>query len=218
MKYIIGNWKANKKLSDAEAWIKQFLSYDFSKVKHNVQIIICPPYPFIPFLKEKTVNSPFIKIGSQDVSIYYEGPYTGEVTARSLTGIVDYAIVGHSERRQNFNESDDMLFSKVDHLAMQNIKPIYCIRGKDDAIAPKTNIVAYEPVFAIGTGQSDTIENIVKVKQSLNLSSQTIFIYGGSVTDDNAALYLRNNDIDGVLPGSASLDPKRFYGIVSVCA
>lgn len=218
MKYIIANWKAHKNLNQAQEWITEFVTYDFSHLKHKVQIIICPPFPFIPLLKEKVLNFPFIKIGSQDVSVYYEGAYTGEVTARTLAGIADYSIVGHSERRQHFNESEAILFNKVQHLKQQNIKTIYCIRNIEDKVPESVAMIAYEPVFAIGTGESDSIENVIKVKHELKLSSHTPYIYGGSVTEDNASIFLLNMEIDGVLIGGASLEPKRFYQIISICA
>lgn len=214
MKYVIGNWKANKNLDEAKHWINAFLSFDFKLVQNNVTIIICPPYPFIPLLKENTVRFPFINIGSQDVSLYYQGSYTGEVTAHSLSGLADYAIIGHSERREHFKEANQALFSKVEHANKTNIKPIFCVRGENDELPRDIRIVAYEPVSAIGTGQNDSVDNILDMKEKLKLPENTIFIYGGSVTEENAHQYLIRPEIDGVLPGGASLDPHQFYNIV----
>lgn len=214
MKYIIGNWKANKNLDEAKHWIATFSSFDFKIVQNNVTIIICPPYPFISFLKEKTAGLPFIKIGSQDISVYYQGAYTGEVTAHSLSGLADYSIIGHSERREHFKETNQALFSKVDHAKKTNIEPIFCVRDENDPIPLAAKIITYEPVYAIGTGKNESIDNVLLMKEKLKLSENALFIYGGSVTETNAHQYLQNPDIDGVLPGGASLDPQRFYNIV----
>lgn len=214
MKYVIGNWKANKNFSEMKQWVQTFLSFDFTEIEGKTTVIICPPYPFIPYIKENITGIPYLKVGSQDMSLYYQGAYTGEVTSNTLSGMVNYTLIGHSERRQYFNETQEILFNKVEHAKKNYIEPIFCVRGPEDAIAPDVNMVTYEPVFAIGTGQSDSIENILKVKQSLKLRDSVMFIYGGSVTDSNAREYLHNQDIDGVLPGGASLDPQRFYDIV----
>lgn len=195
-------------------WITAFLSYDFTRVQNNVTIIICPPYPFIPLLIEKMARLPFVKIGSQDLSLYYQGAYTGEVTAHTLSHLASYAIIGHSERREHFGEKEDVLFSKVEHAKKANIEPVFCVRDENDTIPSAAKIIAYEPVSAIGTGQSDSLDNVLAMKATLKLPENGIFIYGGSVTESNVHLYLKHHDIDGVLLGGASLDPQRFYNII----
>lgn len=217
MKYIIGNWKANKNVTEAQQWIDSFLQLDLSRIKPSVQAILCPPYPLISLVKEKLKNVSFLHIGCQDTSIYYQGAYTGEVTAHTLSGLVEYAIIGHSERREHFRETDSMLFDKVKHLQQVGIKPIYCIRGIDDKVPQGAQYIAYEPVWAIGSGSAESIENILHLKSQLHLQPDVAFIYGGSVTEENAFHFLENNEIDGVLPGGASLDPKRFYEIMLTC-
>jgi len=214
MKYIIGNWKANKNTQEAQKWIDTFLSLDLSRINSSTIAIVCPPFPLIAQIKEGLKNVPFMHIGSQDSSIYYQGAYTGEVTAHALSGLVEYTLVGHSERREHFNESQNMLFDKVKHLTQVGIKPIFCTRGIDDKVPDNAQIVAYEPVWAIGSGATESVENIVAMKSQLHLSANTVYIYGGSVTEENAFHFLENNQIDGVLPGGASLDPKRFYEIL----
>lgn len=201
-------------MTETLGWITTFLSFDFRALEGKVTVIICPPYPFLSLLKEKTAGLPFVKIGSQDVSFFYQGAYTGEVGVHSLTSLADYAIIGHSERRAHFSETDQTLFAKVEHAQKNGIEPIYCVRGADDKLPPSVKIIAYEPVSAIGTGQSDSVENILAIKKSLNLPVDHVFIYGGSVTENNAHQYLKNPDISGVLLGGASLDPTRFYNIV----
>lgn len=217
MKYVIGNWKANKNISETNLWLNTFLNFDFSHIQNRATLIICPPFPLIPLVKEKLTGISFIKIGCQNVSFYNQGAYTGEVPAHTLVGLVDYAIVGHSERRQHFNENDDYLISKAKHLQSLNIEPIYCVRGVEDPIPESIKFVAYEPVFAIGTGESDTLDNIISIKHKLKLPDKCLYIYGGSVTDQNAFHFLEQHEIDGVLPGGASLDPKKLYEILNDC-
>lgn len=214
MKYVIGNWKANKNIEEANKWLTEFLQMDFSWIKNQVQIIICPPAPFIPLLKEKTKDFQFIKIGSQDISAFEEGAYTGEVTAKSLAGLCDFAIIGHSERRQLIDETDEMLFKKAAMAKKYNIEPIYCIRDENDKLPDYIIFVTYEPVWAIGTGKNATLDDVLNLKKKLNLHEGKKFIYGGSVTDDNVNQYLKSGQVDGVLPGAASLDPLKFYKII----
>ena len=217
MKYVIGNWKANKNLVETGLWLTTFLNFDFSRIQNRVTLILCPPYPLIPLVKEKLSGLPFVKIGCQNISFYNPGAYTGEVPARSIVGLVDYCIVGHSERRQYFSENHDYLAVKVKHLQSVNIEPIFCVRAVTDPYPPSIKFLAYEPVFAIGSGQSDSLDNIIKVKHQLKLPDQCSFIYGGSVTDQNAINFLECQEIDGVLPGGASLDPKVLYEILNDC-
>lgn len=214
MKYVIGNWKANKNIIEVRAWLDEFLKYDFKKVQGTVEIIICPPFPFIPLLKEKTHKFPFIKIGSQDLSMYEGGAYTGEVSAKSLSGMIVYSIIGHSERRVNFQEKDETLFKKAELAKKYNIEPLFCIRGVDDKFPQEANFVVYEPVWAIGTGKYASPDHVLEIKNKLKLNPHQKYIYGGSVDGKNASSYLKKPEIDGVLPGGASLDPHEFYKII----
>lgn len=213
MKYIIANWKANSTYQDINVWMDEFSNNDFTSV-HDVEIILCPPFPFLTQVKEYVDDMPFVKIGSQDISQFSEGAYTGEITASMLQKIIDYAIIGHSERRSHFNETNELLEIKSQQAIQHDIKPILCVRNTMDLIPHNVNIVAYEPVESIGTGNNQSVEMVISVKHSLNIPPGTLFIYGGSVDETNAALYLNNSEIDGVLVGSASLDPKKFYDII----
>lgn len=218
MKYIIANWKANKNYTEAEEWIISFLKYDFTHIKKNTQIVICPPSPFIPLLKYKIKSYPFVKIGAQNVSCFESGTYTGEVTVKTLFGLVDYVILGHSERRKYFNETDKVLFRKFVLAKKNGIEPLFCIRDENDAIPAQVKFVVYEPIYAIstGTGQgnNEPLEKVLAMRKILKVDETFKFIYGGSVNEKNAAYYLENDEIDGILGGGASLDPQRFYKII----
>ncbi len=214
MKYIIANWKANKNYTEAEEWINSFLKHDFAHVKKNTQIVICPPSPFIPLLNSKIKNHPFIKIGAQDVSCFEKGSYTGEITAKNLSGLITYVIIGHSERRKFFRETNQAFFQKHSLAKKYNITPIFCLRSIRDKIPPRVDFIAYEPIAAIGTGKNESLEQILSTKKKLELGNKIKFIYGGSVNENNASYYLKNDEIDGMLIGGASLDPEKFYKII----
>ncbi len=215
MKYFIANWKANKNIQETEDWINSFISKIDPK-NENIRIIICPPYPLITVLKNKVQDMTNIRIGSQDISTFEEGSYTGEVTAKTLVGLVDYSIIGHSERRKNFGEIHEVLFKKVELAKKYSIEPIFCIRDESDPIPGGVKFVAYEPVHAIGTGANEPADKTIVMKKKLNLDKNKIFIYGGSVSDKNAHEYLKTTEIDGFLVGKVSLDPERFANLVNL--
>jgi triosephosphate isomerase len=209
--YLITNWKANKNLNEAYFWIDSFLK-DYSP-DEKIKVIIAPPFPLIFPLKEKIKNTPQIFLAAQDVSFFEEGSFTGEVTAKTLQGLVDYVIIGHSERRKYFYENDEKIEKKVILAKKYNIEPILCIRHQNDKIFNLVKIIAYEPPDAIGTGKNEDPQNVVKIKQLLNLNSEISFLYGGSVNEKNVEEYLKTKIIDGFLIGSSSLVPQNFLSI-----
>ncbi|MBI4008821.1 triosephosphate isomerase [Candidatus Roizmanbacteria bacterium] len=211
MRYFIANWKANKDLNEAFQWIDTFIKLQLNNGR--VKVVICPPSPLLYPLKERIKNSN-IELGAQDISQFEEGKYTGEITAKTLKGLVDYSIVGHSERRKYFNEDYDTLSKKVLLAKKYDIEPIFCIRGVEDKIPQEVNIVTYEPVYAIGTGDNESPEIVLKVKKSLKLDEGKFFLYGGSVDKNNVESYLTTLQIDGFLVGTASLDPEEFFAVV----
>lgn len=222
MKYFIANWKANKNLAEADAWINLFLKLINKNTKINkllktdqIKIVICPPFPFINLIKKGIVRKKNVHVGAQDLSFFPSGSYTGEVTARSLSGLVDYVILGHSERRKYFKEDEMKLADKVRLALDYQIKPIFCIRDTKDAIPDQINITAYEPVWAIGTGKNEPLTDVLKVKKNLHLKPKKVFIYGGSVNAKNCSQYLVSEQINGFLIGSASLDPLVFFEIIN---
>lgn len=222
MKYIIGNWKAYKTFSEAQDWMKSFISIikkraDIQKGLEEKQIcfIMCPPYHYLSFLSEQVKGMDQVFIGSQDVSVHDPGKYTGEMPAALMKDMISYAIIGHSERRSLRNETDEEIETKVSHTYAQGIEPIVCIRGADDPIPDEAGIVAYEPVEAIGTGSNMACRDVIDMKENLSLPPHMTFLYGGSVTRDNCEEYLSSPQIDGLLIGSASLDPEHFIDIAA---
>jgi triosephosphate isomerase len=222
MKYIIGNWKANKTWQEVQDWMSTFVSSlekradlkDALKQKETA-LIICPPYHYLASIHEKIAHLDNVYVGSQDVSLFDVGKFTGEVPAQLLASIASYAIIGHSERRGIQVETNEEIETKLSEAKSYGIEPILCVRGKDDPIPDMTKIVAFEPVEAIGTGDNMRAEQVIGVKQQMDLPPDSFFLYGGSVTRENCSEYLESDEIDGLLIGSASLDPEHFLDIAS---
>ncbi len=224
MKYIIGNWKANKTVDEATSWSDQFSQiYTEDPIittlasKEMATVIICPSYPHIPLLVDlETLDQ--VEIGAQTVSSYAPGSHTGDVTATHLKGLVSYVIIGHSERRASHNEDNHEVAAQIQQAQEAGIAPILCVRGPEDTIPESVPIVAFEPVSAIGTGSNMPVDEVLSVKQTLSLPENAAFLYGGSVKPDTAAAYLSSPEIDGLLIGGASLDPESFIEIIRATA
>lgn len=214
MKYFVANWKANKNFEEASLWINIFTKQ--AVVDEETRVIICPPYPLLYPLSQKIKKLKNIYLGVQNVSIFDNGAYTGEVTAQILEGLASFAIVGHSERRKYFNENDLDMEKKIHQAKKYHLEPILCVRDHKDKIPLGVKIVAYEPVGAIGTGLNEKLPKVLAMKQKLNLASETFFLYGGSVNETNAKEYLTSGEIAGFLVGGASLDPIKFSRIVNL--
>lgn len=211
MKYILGNWKANKNFLEVKQWI-----YTFQREYHaheSVTLGVFPPFPFISYVQGKLKDCKNVFVGAQTLSSFEKGSYTGEVTATSLEGVANYSIIGHSERRKSFGETDAELAEKVKQALAYSIIPVYCVRDENDPIPNGVKFVAYEPVAAIGTGQNEPPEQTVEMKKKMKLPENCVFIYGGSVDEINAADYFKTGEIDGFLIGKASLDPVQLIRI-----
>lgn len=221
MKYIIANWKANKTLSETQEWISDFtteLTSDATLIEalqnNKVAIVICPPDVYLPILSTQLKTLPNLHIGAQNVSAYEKGAYTGETTATHLKDFATYTLIGHSERRSNFGETDEVISEKIKMAQAQALNPIHCVRGPDDVLFDGVTMIAYEPVEAIGTGKNMPAEEVVNKKNEMKISQSILFIYGGSVNEQSCVEYLQRPEIHGLLVGGASLLPATFLGIV----
>ena len=218
-KYIIGNWKSNKILSDVRSWFTEFNSLYKADNKislDNLEIVICPPFIYLPEADNliKKFNLP-ISLGVQDISPFPQGAYTGEVGASQIADFAKFVLVGHSERRSNFGETDKLLFAKVDQADKNGLQVVYCVADNQTLIPQSVTMVAYEPVWAIGTGKTESGENAGKVADSIRGNLKTLkIIYGGSVNSKNITDFLTGNRLDGVLPGGASLDAGSFWEMI----
>ena len=207
---IVANWKANMTLSQIQEWFAAI------EVVEGKDVVICPPFHHLSFVKNLITqgNLPF-RLGSQDVSEFDIGADTGEEPAALLKEYVQYAIIGHSERRKLLNETDDMLIKKVTNALQNGITPIYCVQDEQTPIPNGVTLVAYEPVFAIGTGTPDTPENAEQVAVAIKQNQQIKqVLYGGSVTAENIGHFTGMEHIDGVLVGKASLTADSFVPLI----
>ncbi|HET9946641.1 MAG TPA: triose-phosphate isomerase family protein [Patescibacteria group bacterium] len=214
-RFIIANWKSNKNQKEVQEWFETFATYTSLFQKEQLKIIICPPYPLLPAcLSFITRYRLPIELGSQAVSPFSEGSYTGAVSAKLIREFAKYTIVGHSERRELFHETDEDVHSQVTQALANGLTPIVCTRG-EDILPQDAKIIAYEPVAAIGTGKPASLEEVEKEANSIKEKNSVSWIlYGGSVTGENAREYLTLPNISGFLVGSASLDPHEFAQII----
>lgn len=206
---LVGNWKSHKNIDEA------FDFFDGYRLRTEHKVIVCPPMPYVMPLKQKAEGKN-VDLGAQDLSPFEMGAYTGAVTASMLKGMIKYVIVGHSERRKYFHETNEVVANKA-KLALENeITPIVCVDEPylesqlaffEPAEFGKM-VVAYEPLAAIGSGKPDSPDSAekmaVRIKQLT--SDDTKVIYGGSVTHENVRSFCELKNIDGVLVGGASLD------------
>jgi triosephosphate isomerase (TIM) len=216
--FIAGNWKSNKTSVEASAWMTKYASnvLDISSGGVQVPVVICVPYTILSTMKQELRNISFpLLVGAQNISKFDEGAYTGEVTGKMIKEFADWVVIGHSERRKYFSETDADLALKLEKAHAAGLKVIFCVPDDTTPIPKGADVVAYEPVWAIGTGKTDSPENANAVVASIkSKSGATIVLYGGSVTGDNVASFVSQPSIDGVLPGGASMDPDKFSHLV----
>jgi len=215
--YIVANWKSYKTIHEAETWLKQVkqLLSENQLPKEKI-LILCVPFTLLPFASHfiKENNMPLF-LGSQDLSPFGMGAYTGEVNAQQVKEFADFTLVGHSERRRYFDETDEILSQKVGEAIKQAITPILCVTDKTTPIPQTITIVGYEPVAAIGSGQPDTPENANTVATYIKEQNAHVshVLYGGSVIPENVSTFTSQKNIDGVIIGGASLDAKKLFAL-----
>jgi len=241
---IAGNWKMNTTVEEAKALVSE-MRLELDEVT-GLEKVICPPYiSLVPI--HGLLQGTSIRLGAQNLYFEEKGAYTGEISPLMLGSICQYVIIGHSERRQYFHETGDMISQKVISAIKHNIKPILCVgENLKDYEAGKTRdvvsqqlesslvgignaatlTVAYEPVWAIGTGKAATgkqanetialIRSIISRKYGAEIADATRILYGGSVTAGNIGEFVSQSDVDGALVGGASLKAKEFIGIAKI--
>ena len=222
MKYLIANWKSTKNIENTIDWVMSFNRLLESnknlldKLNNDeLKIIICPSYHLISLVKQKIIKHKNINLGSQDVSFFEQGNYTGEVSAQNLKELINYSIVGHSERRKYLKETNNVIDQKINLLKDYSIEPILCVRDENDLIPKDVEIIAYEPVYAIGTGNNEDLAKVISAKHKIIKDKEDIFVYGGSVNPENVLQYSNSSEIQGFLLGNASKDPNSFIDIAS---
>lgn len=214
--FILANWKSNKTIDTAEEWIHSFHKQFEPKLSlDSKEIIISPSFTLFEHLHYCTDNLklPF-SFAAQNISPFTEGSYTGEVNGRQIKEFANYVIIGHSERRGNFFEDDLILTNKVKQAKKYNLIPIFCVQGKETRVPDSIDMVLYEPIFAIGTGNPDTPSNAEEVADFLKTNYKIKYVlYGGSITSKNAKDFTQMPHLDGIAVGRESLDPVEFFKI-----
>ncbi len=239
---IAGNWKMNTTVSEAVELVGE-IRKGISGT-YDVEVVVCPPFVSLVPVKE-ALKGTSVKLGSQNTYFEEKGAYTGEVSPLMVADLCEYAIIGHSERRQYFGENGETVNKKVGAAIKVGLKPILCVGEKleeneagrtDEVVTGQLRsaldgldcsadlVVAYEPVWAIGTGRAahgrqvnDTVRVIRGTLAELcgqQVAESVRILYGGSVTADNIAEFMEQSEIDGALVGGASLKADQFTSII----
>ncbi|HZV78112.1 MAG TPA: triose-phosphate isomerase [Candidatus Binatus sp.] len=242
--FFAANWKMYKTPEQAREYVRAFIPLA-DPYRERAAIVLCVPFIDLVPVREELLRherAGFIDTGAQDVYWESEGAYTGEISPTMLAGeSVDYCIVGHSERRRMFGDTDEAVARKVSALLMADVIPIVCVgetfeeheTGKRlDVVASQVRaclghltddqragiVIAYEPIWAIGTGMCDTPqgadETIGFIRALAGGLSDATILYGGSMKPDNAMSLCEQANVDGGLVGSASLDPAGFATLI----
>lgn len=218
MKYLIANWKMHKSSQE----VKDFFATSREALQQasGVEIVICPPFPLIPEVRNEVIGTN-IKVGAQNLSAEEEGAYTGEVSGRQLDGLVDYVIVGHSERKRYFGETTKDIAGKLVQAFRHNLRPILCFEKIADLDAVNETgglILAYEPPGSIGNGLPDSPEDAAKVARQAKdrLGVAVPVLYGGSAEARIEASFLVHPELSGLLVGTAALDPTSFVAMAQL--
>lgn len=247
-KIVAGNWKMNKSLEEATILASEVKGMVADEVKGNVKVILCTPFPYLITINNLLGKDTRIFVSAQNCSEHEAGAYTGEVSAPMLKSMgIPYVILGHSERRQYFGEDGSLLAKKVDVSLKHQLTPIFCcgepleVREKgghevlikkqveeslfhlDESSIQKV-VIAYEPVWAIGTGKTATsqqaqdmhavIRTHLASKYGTSVADSISILYGGSVNAANAKELFACPDVDGGLVGGASLKSREFTEII----
>ena len=246
-KIVASNWKMNKDVAESVDFAEK-LSKKLLNIK-KTGVILSPPYTSL-FNMNEILEDTLVSLSGQNMHFEDAGAYTGEISAKMLNSVnCEYVILGHSERRHVFNETDEEIKKKVDKALASGLKPILCVGEKleqrksgdtEKLLKSQYNsafdgvseedfakcIVAYEPVWAIGTGETATpeqadeahklIRELTKDKYSAKMADDLKILYGGSVKPHNAQELIETENIDGFLVGGASLQVKSFYEIIEI--
>jgi triosephosphate isomerase len=247
-KIVAGNWKMNKTFQEADDLLFAIADELNDKGRDNVTVVVCPPFPFLEMACDIAADNDFY-VGAQNLSQWDSGAYTGEISAAMLNSMgVVYCILGHSERRTYFGETDEIIAQKINQALVQELIPIYCcgevLKEREKGVhfevvrkqvsealfhlnsdTIRSIVIAYEPVWAIGTGVTATpgqaqemhafIRGLIAEKFGKEIADEMTILYGGSCNAKNAAELFANPDVDGGLIGGASLKAEDFVTIVN---
>lgn len=250
-KLIAGNWKMNLTCSESEQLAKDIVSHIDKKIIAKTDVLICPTYISLEVVS-RIISGTGIKLGAQNLFFENDGAYTGEISARIIKEIgCEYVIIGHSERRKHLHETNKIINKKIKKALEFGLKPILCVgetfEEREDEIYEgiveeqvtdsladiteadmKNVVIAYEPVWAIGTGLNATAKQVSDMHMLIgkavnklfneNSANELLILYGGSVNDKNAKEILSACGVDGALIGGASLKAEEFAKIAKTAA
>jgi len=245
---VAGNWKMNMTYQDGLALVSEITNMVADEASGAVEVVICPPFPFLHSISKLLTEGGNIHLGAQNCHQKESGAYTGEISARQLQSVgVEYVILGHSERRQYFHEDDELLSQKLKAALAAGLKPIFCVgesletreadetfsyieKQLQDGLFHLSNeefaqvTIAYEPIWAIGTGKTATSAQAQEVHAFIReqvaraynaaAAQNTTILYGGSANAQNARELFSQPDVDGGLIGGASLKSRDFTEII----
>ncbi|MES2838207.1 MAG: triose-phosphate isomerase [Bacteroidota bacterium] len=248
-KIVAGNWKMNKNYSEAMELVNEITNLLFDTKDNNKTILLSPPAIYLKDVVDLVSDYPSVYVAAQNCAATENGAYTGEVSASMLYSIgVTYVIIGHSERRLYFNETNSILNNKIEKALLADLQVVFCCGEsleqrennsffeviktqlldtvfKLSAEQFKQITIAYEPIWAIGTGKTASAEQAQQMHQFIReciknnytseIANQTSILYGGSCNAKNASELFSQSDIDGGLIGGASLQAQDFYQIIS---
>ena len=246
-KIVAGNWKMNQTLEEGKILTSEVVNMVADELRDDVQVVLCPPFVHLTTVQSMAKGANQVAVGAQNCNEHASGAYTGEIAANMLASIgVTYVILGHSERREYYGESNELLAKKINAALEANLTPIFCCgeplqireqEKQDDYVRQQIQaslfhlspeafsqvVIAYEPIWAIGTGKTASSDQVQEMhatirKQLLekygeDRANDTPILYGGSVKPDNAQELFACLDVDGGLIGGASLKSRDFVDI-----
>lgn len=235
-RYVVANWKMNGNANQARTLVQAILNTQCN-INHNTHIILCPPFTLLSQLQNMLQSSSLL-LGAQDCHHKSHGAFTGNISAPMLQEAgCTHVIIGHSERRQYHHETDDIIKCKVEAALAAELTPIICVgetlaqreAGEAEKVIanqvatalPNSSdniIIAYEPVWAIGTGKIPTSEDIAVIHNTIKQHTDIPVLYGGSVNAENAGAILATPHVDGLLVGGASLKEEAFNTICTLAS
>lgn len=247
-KIVAGNWKMNKTFEEAGILVSELMGMVADEVTTNVRVVLCVPFPYLTAVKGQLGKNSRIETGAQNCSEHEAGAFTGEVSAAMLRSIgIPYVILGHSERRQYFGEDGKLLARKIDMALKYGLTPLFCcgepldVRERNeheklvtqqvtealfhlDGASMEKVVIAYEPVWAIGTGKTASAQQAQEMHAVIRrhlaskfqqpVADNVSILYGGSVNAGNAKELFSCADVDGGLVGGASLKSREFTEII----
>lgn len=218
--YVLGNWKSNKTIEEAHAWIDLYMMHK-DEISPLVKVIVCPAFHHISLFDKKTFPS---SLGVQDLSEFSTGAFTGEIAAKMVKGIVEYSMIGHSERRKLLGETNQQVATKAKNAIENDIVPVVCVSDMDQVRTLQhfipdyagKGLILYEPLTAVGTGKAGTPESAnAAAKEIIDIIGFVAVLYGGSVIPENVSGFTAQEFISGVGVGGASLNPEQFIQVIS---